>query len=821
MPFFRSSSLSIRRYLGNVMGGSVLLGAALAVYASWLLIDLEQRQNLAGRESLQLKTLESALEQVDILLTSADLAIGAGETYTAELAIELSSDLRGKFSAINNSFPEEYHPSFLELSSLLLVLEEQLSRSSPDGSADPETSEQLLREFDEASLALAILLDDIYVPFRDQVISDGQLVEQLKARVKATLTAVFLIYVMLNLCIILWSLRKIAYPIELLTKGAERSIAFDSEFKLETRGPSEISKMASFFFQLIERLNGKVRERTLELESQTRELEREVDARTKTQIELKSAKERAERSNQVKSEFLSVMSHELRTPLNVVISSLQLLREETDDPYQLKFIDLADQSGQALTDVIGSILEISKIESGELALAETEFSVVEEFAKAISMTRLAAATKGLTMTAMLDPALPVAVTGDDARWRQVVINLLDNAIKYTESGSVSVNLEVDEQQPGCIVVRVRDTGIGIDSHLGQTVFDGFVQADSSRSRAYAGVGLGLKICREIARAMGGQCDYQSNPGQGTEFWFSAVLDVHDSTEQLVQSIGAHAQSHQRVLVWAEDEGSPAFEWIRTLLQAFNFDFHRVASQHALLKELSKNPGAWSAVLAVSVTLPELGQTSLIESNADLESMPLIHVRADLENLKSDVSHDRLHRWIACDCSEPLALLRALSGEVDEASYGSQVPLLKQAGRDRAPSSETQKQVLLFSSEPALYMLLEDYFRQGGFRVTQCSDFRGKRPEQDILEAELVVLAPNSVDQFEQMTAMVSDIRRFVEFMPIILISSLEAARDEVTGDPYLITVNQAIPAKAKLLEIAGHLLLESAKSRADRKKYSL
>jgi len=119
------------------------------------------------------------------------------------------------------------------------------------------------------------------------------------------------------------------------------------------------------------------------------------------------------------------------------------------------------------------------------------------------------------------------------------------------------------------------------------------------------------------------------------------------------------------------------------------------------------------------------------------------------------------------------------------------------------------------------MLLEDYFRQGGFRVTQCSDFRGKRPEQDILEAELVVMAPNSVDQFEQMTAMISDIRRFLEFMPIILISSLEAARDEVTGDPYLITLNQAIPAKTELLEVAGHLLLESAKSQADRKKYSL
>ena len=821
MPFFRSSSLSIRRYLGNVMGGSVLLGAALAAYASWLLIDLEQRQNLAGRESLQLKTLESTLEQVDILLTSADLAIGAGETYTAELAIELSSDLRGKFSAIYNSFPEEYHPSFLELSSLLLVLEEQLSRSSPDGSADPETSEKLLREFDEASLALATLLDGIYVPFRDQAISDGQSVAQLKARVKGTLTAVFLIYVMLNLCIILWSLRKIAYPIELLTKGAERSIAFDSEFKLETRGPSEISKMAGFFFQLIERLNGKVRERTLELESQTRELEREMDARTKTEIELKSAKERAERSSQVKTEFLSVMSHELRTPLNVVISSLQLLREETDDPDQLKFIDLADQSGQALTDVIGSILEISKIESGELALAETEFSVVEEFAKAISMTRLAAATKGLTMTAMLDPALPVTVTGDDVRWRQVVINLLDNAIKYTESGSVSVKLEVDEQQPGCIVVRVRDTGIGIDSHLGQTVFDGFVQADSSRSRAYAGVGLGLKICREIAKAMGGQCDYQSNPGQGTEFWFSAMLDVHDATEQLVQAIGSHNHSQQRVLVWAEDEGSPTLEWIRKLLQAFKLDFHRVASQHTLLRELDKNPGAWSAVLAVSVTLPELGQIRLIESNADLDYVPLIHVRADLENLQSDVSHDGLRRWIACDCSEPLALLRALSGEVDEASYGSRGPLRKQAGRDPAPSSETQKQVLLFSSEPALYMLLEDYFRQGGFRVTQCSDFRGKRPEQDILEAELVVMAPNSVDQFEQMTAMISDIRRFLEFMPVILISSLEAARDEVTGDPYLITLNQAIPAKTELLEVAGHLLLESAKSQADRKKYSL
>lgn len=251
--------------------------------------------------------------------------------------------------------------------------------------------------------------------------------------------------------------------------------------------------------------------------------------------EMREAKEVAERASRAKSEFVSRMSHELRTPLNAIIGFAELLEAEPLTPSQKNFVNLINGSGKHLTELINAVLDHAKIEAGGLTLEIIPFDFPATVGEVRAIVSERAKAKGLQFIASIDPNLPSHIMGDPTRLRQVLINLLVNAIKFTERGSVELRIVADQ---GFIVFSVRDTGIGMDEAALGRLFRPFSQADDSITRRYGGTGLGLLISKELIEAMGGGIEVDSAPGAGSCFWFWLPLraaQVSGEAGQVVSS----------------------------------------------------------------------------------------------------------------------------------------------------------------------------------------------------------------------------------------------------------------------------------------------
>jgi PAS domain S-box-containing protein len=256
-------------------------------------------------------------------------------------------------------------------------------------------------------------------------------------------------------------------------------------------------------------------------------ISRDISERLAKELELATARNEALEASRLKSQFLATMSHEIRTPLNGVIGLNALLLQTPLNTTQLQYAEGVESAGEALLAVINDILDFSKLEAGKVDFERVTFDPRMLLEEVAGLVAVPAHIKGLELLAFCSPEVPVGLIGDPGRIRQILMNLASNAVKFTASGEVLIKAELTDSAEGQLVVRfeVRDTGIGIAAGDRERLFESFSQADASTTRRYGGTGLGLAICQRLVTGMSGELGVDSEPGQGSTFWYSLPLEV--------------------------------------------------------------------------------------------------------------------------------------------------------------------------------------------------------------------------------------------------------------------------------------------------------
>ncbi len=353
---------------------------------------------------------------------------------------------------------------------------------------------------------------------------------------------------LLGLSLTLILTRSITKPIVALVDAAGQIAAGHLDVDVAVQTSDEVNQLAEAFNRMTAQLRlsqNQVQEYQQNLEAKVAERTRQLEIATQDAQRLA---EEAQAASRAKSQFLANMSHEIRTPMNGVLGMTELLLTTTLDVRQHHLTQTIQQSGEALLAVINDILDFSKIEAGKLKLEQLDFDVQDTVENAVELFAMPAQRKGLELTSHIPETIPPALRGDPIRLRQTLLNLISNAIKFTQRGEIHVRVEAVDETETAVTLRfaVRDSGVGIPAEAQGRIFEAFSQADGSTTRRFGGTGLGLTIVKELVALMKGQVGVESQPGQGSTFWFTAVF-ARQSVETRAQNM-EHTLVDKRILV---------------------------------------------------------------------------------------------------------------------------------------------------------------------------------------------------------------------------------------------------------------------------------